>query len=124
MEPICLDTTILIEHYRLKDKSQSKLYNLSAGYEFKIPSVVKYQILCGDKKKDNYWKNLFELLEILPFDGDCADIAGNIYSDLKSINKLVGIDDILIASIAIKNKLKLSTLNVNHFINIKGLQLI
>jgi predicted nucleic acid-binding protein len=53
MESINLDTSILIEHYRAKDKSKSLFYKLSQDYNFVISSIVKYEILCGDKKKIN-----------------------------------------------------------------------
>jgi tRNA(fMet)-specific endonuclease VapC len=124
MENICLDTSILIEHYRIKDKSNSTFYQLSNRYNFQIPSIVKYEILCGDKKKDSYWQLLFEHLQILPFDNNCADIAADIYQELKQANKLLYIDDILIASISIFNNLKLATLNFEHFQRIKQLELI
>jgi tRNA(fMet)-specific endonuclease VapC len=124
MDTICLDTTILIEHYRCKDKSRSSFYKLSDEYNFKIPSVVKYEILCGDKKKDKYWNNLFKIFEILPFDDLCADIAAEIYLNLKQNNGLIPIDDILIASISIRNHLKLASLNNEHFRRIHSLEII
>ena len=124
MELINLDTSILIEHYRAKDKSKSHFYRLSQNYNFVISSIVKYEILCGDKNKDKYWNLLFEQFKILPFDSDCAIIAADIYMDLKQRNQLIEIDDILIASISIKNHIKLATLNLEHFIRINHLQLI
>jgi predicted nucleic acid-binding protein len=93
-------------------------------YNFVVTSIVKYEILCGDKKKDDYWTILFDKFEILPFDNDCANIAADIYIDLKQRNLLIEIDDILIASISIKNKLKLATLNLDHFKRIQLLELI
>jgi tRNA(fMet)-specific endonuclease VapC len=124
MDNICLDTTILIEHYRAKDKSKSTFFRLSNNFDFKIPSIVKYEILCGDIKKDKYWKNLFNHFEILPFDSKTAEIAGNIYLDLKQNNKLIPIDDILIAAISIKHQLKIATLNLEHFNRIDHLELV
>lgn len=44
MEIICLDSSVLIEYYRKNKKENSFLFQLAAKYEFKIPSVVKYEI--------------------------------------------------------------------------------
>ena len=124
MESICLDTTILIEHYRAKDKSLSKFYSLANNYDFTIPSIVKYEIVRGNIKHDDYWTKFFENFDILSFDSTCADIAGNIYIKLKQISKLIPIDDILIAAISISNNYKLATLNTDHFKRIDGLVLV
>jgi predicted nucleic acid-binding protein len=124
METINLDSSILIEHFRIKDKSKSKLFELSKYYNFAITSIVKYEILRGNKEKDLYWNNLFNYFEILPFDSKSAEIASEIYKKLKSINKLIDTDDLLIASISLKNNLKLATLNNNHFSRISGLELL
>ena len=57
MEIICLDTSVLIEFYRNKDKSKSFWFQLAKTYQFSIPAIVKYEILRGDKKKDEFCFN-------------------------------------------------------------------
>lgn len=124
MEIICLDSSVLIEYYRLKDKSKSFWFALSKKYQFNIPAIVKYEILRGDKKKDEFWINIFKYIEILPFDKECAAIASQIYKQLKSQNKLIDTDDILISATSKKNNLKIASLNVKHFDRIDGLEII
>jgi tRNA(fMet)-specific endonuclease VapC len=115
MEIICLDTSVLIEFYRNKDKSTSFWFQLAKNYQFSIPAIVKYEVLRGDKKKDEFWLEIFNHISILPFDSDCADYASEIYKRLKLNNQLVATDDLLIAATAMKNNLKIATLNADHF---------
>lgn len=124
MEVICLDTSVMIEYYRKEKKEKSFLFRLAVHYHFKIPSVVKYEIYRGDKKDDDLWNVIFNSVEILPFDSQCAEIAAKIYKDLKLRNQLIESDDILIAATTMKNDLSLATFNKKHFDRINGLEII
>ncbi len=124
MEIICLDTGVLIEFYRSNTKQDTFLFKLSKQYKFTVPAIVKYEVLRGDKKKDEFWISFFKQTDVLPFDDDCSQIASRIYKELKIQNSLVGTDDILIASTAISHNYKLATLNKKDFKRISGLELI
>ncbi len=124
MEVICLDSTVLIEYYRKTKKENSFLFRLAAHYQFKISAIVKYEVYRGDKKDDVIWTLIFNTIEILPFDDECAEIAAKIYKELKLKRKLIDTDDILIAATSIKNDLPLATLNQKHFERIDNLQII
>ena len=124
MEIICLDTGIIIEFYRSKNKRDTFLFELTQKYQFAIPAIVKYEVLRGDKKKDEFWISFFKNTIVLPFDDDCSQIASDIYKFLKNKNQMIATDDILIAATAIKNNCKLATLNHKDFIRIMGLFII
>ncbi len=126
MEVICLDTNILIDHKRAKEKGKTRFYQLALqGYSFKITSISVYELFKGDNSaEDEHWISFFEKVEILDFDYSSAKIAGNIFRDLKNIGSLIDISDILIAAISIKNGLVLATENKRHFNRIKGLHTI
>lgn len=124
MEVICLDSSVLIEYYRKTKKEKSFLFQLAGKYNFKIPAIVKYEIYKGDKKGDPLWNTTFADTEIFPFDGESAEIAAEIYLDLRNKNRLIPTDDILIAVTSLRNKLKLATLNEKHFSRISGLDII
>jgi tRNA(fMet)-specific endonuclease VapC len=124
MEIIIIDSNILIEYYRQKDKTQSVFFKLASNYQFQVSAVTKYEIYRGDKKKDAFWDVFFSSVQILPFDSSCADIAAEIYKDLKAKNLTVETDDILIAAIAIHNNLPLATINRKHFNRINNLNLV
>src|ERR1700733_9837479 len=100
MEVICLDTNILIEYWRAKKaaKDKTKLVTLSSKYQFAVAAIVAYELLRGDNsEEDTFWKSFFAQVTILDFDIDCAEIAGNIYRDMKQTGSLIGTEDILIA---------------------------
>ncbi len=124
METIIIDSNILIEFYRQKDKSQTILFKLAPIYQFQVSAITKYEIFRGDKNQDPFWNTFFSTVPVLVFDSPCADIAANIYKDLKSKNLTVDTDDILIAATAIKNNLRLATINRKHFNRINDLILI
>lgn len=132
MEPelICVDSSILIEHFRAKDKTKTAFYNLSLkGFHFAFSSIVIYEVLRG--KNDDYNNKVFTHpnSRILNFDFGTAEIAAKIYQEHKSRTGKINkddeplVDDFLIAASAIQYKIKLTTLNKKHFENIDGLNL-
>ena len=46
---ILLDTSILIEYYRNKDKAKTKLFQLSSSNIFSISVITKFEFLAGTK---------------------------------------------------------------------------
>lgn len=124
MEVIALDSSVLIDYYRKSKKQNSFLFQLAGAYTFKIPAIVKYEIYRGDKKQDALWKNTLDTMEILPFDNRAAEIAAQIFLNLKRQNQLISTDDILIAATAIGKELPLATLNSKDFNRIEGLKIL
>ncbi|MFC3415163.1 type II toxin-antitoxin system VapC family toxin [Algoriphagus hitonicola] len=123
---IYLDSGVLIEYFRKKDKSKSKLFLLSQKYQIvKVSSITYYEILLGSTEKQiEFWNEFFEKVEVLSFDQKAGLIASKIYKQLKKENKLIAIADILIAAVALANELDIATLNRKHFERIDGLSLI
>ena len=124
METIIIDSNILIEFYRHKDKSKTTLFKLSSKYKFQVSAITKYEIYRGDKKKDTFWESFFSNTVVLSFDSSCAHIAAEIYKDLKNRNLSIETDDILIAATAIHFNLPLASINRKHFDKIPNLILI
>lgn len=124
MEIIIIDSNILIDYYRQKDKTQTVFFKLSSSYQFQVSAITKYEIYRGDKQKDAFWEVFFASVLVLPFDTSCANIAADIYKDLKSKNLTVDTDDILIAATAIHHNLPLATINRKHFNRINHLNLV
>ncbi|NJL13115.1 MAG: type II toxin-antitoxin system VapC family toxin [Microscillaceae bacterium] len=65
---------------------------------------------------------MLSLIHILPFDSACANIAVEIYQNLKARNQLISANDLFIASVALVNHLSIATLNTNHFSRITDLE--
>ncbi len=125
-ELICIDTSILIDFYRKKDKTKSFFYELTKTYRlFAISVITEYEILIGNEAaKDNFWEQFLDRVTILPFDRIANQAAVKIFRQLKADNKLIEIPDILIGVTALANNMKMATLNKKHFERIKGLTVI
>ena len=124
MEIACLDSTVLIEHYRAKDKTSTFLFRLIQAYTVQVPSIVRYEVLRGDRSKDNFWLNYFANKTVLSFDNVCAGTAAFIYATLRANNQLIGAEDILIAATALTYNLPLATISTRHFSRVDNLRLI
>lgn len=125
MEMICLDTAILVEHRRSKDKANTLLFRLSRKFSFAVTTVTVFELWRGDNTgEDVFWNALFSKMTILSFDIECAKIAGKDFLDLQKKGQMIDIEDILIGSVAKQNKLRLATANQKHFSRIVGLELV
>jgi tRNA(fMet)-specific endonuclease VapC len=123
---VLLDTSILIDFYRKKDKSKSSLYKLSqTNLSFAVSVITQYEIYTGAPSSQiEFWDNFFLNLTILPFDTDATKVAVILNADLKKASKLIDIPDLFIAATAISNNLPCATLNRKHFERIEKLELI
>ncbi len=122
---ICLDTSILIDYYRKKNKTKTKFVELSKSYKFAVSVITKLEILTGIKDEQHgFWNKIFSKIQIIPLQEKDVEIASEIIQSLTKRNKIIGLKDILIASTAIANNLKISTLNIKDFERIENLKLV
>jgi len=123
---ILLDSSVLIDLFRKKNKIKSFLFELlDRESEFAISSITHYEVGIGNKvSHDEYWSDLTNNLTVIPFDENCSDAAILIYLDLKRRNQMIDLADLFIGSTAIGYGLPLATLNKKHFERIIGLDVI
>ena len=123
---ICLNTSVLIDFYRKKDKTKSLFFKLTEHYVlFAVSAITKYELYLGNSDEQNvFLDKFFSQITVLPFNSVAAKQAAKIYQRLKVKNKLIDAPDILIAGTALCNNLPLATLNRKHFERIKDLQLV
>ena len=123
---VLLDTSILIDYYRKKDKRKSVLFELSKNYHsFAVSVITRYEIYIGAKiDQIDFWDDFFRNLILFPFDTEASKIAVSIHNDLKNKNRLIEVPDLFIAATAIANNLPCATLNKKHFERILKLKLI
>ena len=123
---ICLDTSILIDYYRKKDKSKSLFFRLTEKYSiFAVSAVTEYELYLGNSQEQNiFWNDFFAQITVLPFDTSVAKQAVAIYKQLKKQSMLIDIPDIMIAGTAMQNNVQLATLNQKHFERINDLKII
>lgn len=126
-EVVLLDTSVLIDYYRKKDKSKSYFYQLTDRYSaFAISAITYFEIYTGVSTDEQrlIWDAFFQEIIILPFDAEVSKAAANINIELKRISKQIDIADLFIAATAISNNLVYATLNKKHFRRIEKLNLI
>ncbi len=123
---ILLDSSVLIEIFRKKNKNETFFYSLSKSNEdLNISSISYYEIGIGNRKIHvDYWEKLTNKLSIIPFDKACSNTAIEIYQELLRKNKMIDLADILIGATAVTHKIPLATLNVKHFERIDQLEII
>jgi len=124
---ILVDSSVFIDFFRKKNKDKTVLYRLfQRNANLFISSLTVYELLCGAKtpnlKKDT--EKLLTTVSTIAFGADEANIASQLYYDLKSKNQLVGPIDILIAATAIYHALPIATCNKEHFNRFNDLVLI
>ena len=64
-----------------------------------------------------------DIVQLIPFDVECAKIFGTIKSKLRSIGKPTGEVDALVAATAMAHEATLVTANKKHFEDIAGLKI-
>ena len=120
---ILIDTSILIDYFRKSDKSKTELLKLYKSYEtLFISSVTAFELLSGVNKKNRAaTEKILNGLNIIPFDEKVAEIAAEIYRNLKKRNKDIEIRDLFIGATAIYIDLPIKTLNKKHFTRLDNL---
>lgn len=123
---ILLDSSVLIEMFRKKNKNETLFYSLSKSNEdLNISSITYYEIGIGNRRAHyDYWEKLTNKLSIIPFDKACSNTAIEIYQELLRKNKMIDLADILIGATAVTHKIPLATLNVKHFERIDQVEII
>ena len=121
---ILIDTSVVIDHFRKKNKQRSLLYELSKENRLFLSAISKFEFLVGTKLAQiRQTEQIIEGFNILSFNSNVADVASDIAKKLKAKNKIIEFRDIFIAATAIANDMPLSTLNVKHFERIDDLEL-
>lgn len=124
-----LDTNILIDISRRKlNAAYELLLNSDAGL-FKVPAVVKAELLLGAEKSMQPEEERLKVeslllpFEIVPFDETCAAQYAKIRTALEGKGQHIGDNDYLIAATALAHGAVLVTNNVDEFKRVPGLSL-
>lgn len=121
---ILLDTSVIIDFLRRKDKERSLLYSLAKkDYQIHLSIITHTELYAGksvweNKKAAIELETLFSGMNLLLLDEEISKSAGKIKA-LYNIHLI----DAIIAATAIYHELDLATLNLKDFQKIKGLKL-
>ncbi len=125
MENILIDTDVVIEYLRSKNKSSTELIKLLQKHDVFASAISEFELYLG-ARTERHQKDLeivFNVVEIIPFDVGCGKTAASIWKARESTHQHPEIKDIFIASIAIHNDLWLRTFNEKHFKGIENLKM-
>lgn len=123
MSKILIDTSIIIDHLRLKNKKQTILYKLFQTKHELLASIITHTESYAGKsvwEKEsvrNHLKKILAGIKILPLDEILSKKAGEI-----SARYNLEIVDAIIAATSIIHDLNLATLNIKDFKKIKGIK--
>lgn len=124
MAKILVDTSIIIDQLRLKNKRQTILYKLFKNKHDLFASILTHTESYAGKsiwEKEsvrNHLKKILAGMKILPLDEIISQKAGEIRARYN-----VEIVDAIIAATSIIHKLDLATLNIKDFAKITALKL-
>jgi predicted nucleic acid-binding protein len=125
MECRCLDTDILIDLLRGKERAVKYVESMSKRIRLVTTVISAFELYYGAYKYKRDTEKLDEFLksmEILPFTIIEAKKAAEIEANLESQGEVIGLKDVLISSIAISNNCTIVTGNVKHFNKIQDIK--
>ena len=123
---VMLDASLLVEHFRAKNKENTFYTRIIREYDIRSISVIaKLEVLYGARAElVQYWNAVFATMVVIPFTDEMVVKAHDIILDLKRKSLLIEMEDIMIAATAMVRNIPLATLNGKHFERIEELQII
>lgn len=123
---IVIDSSIIIQHSRTRNKSKSLLLRSLLAYYPNLSVVSVYEIEVGAYRagRPSDIDPLQVKFTILPITEKIARRAAWLDANLTRRNQQIGLKDIFIAATCLVHDLPLLTVNIRHFDRIEGLQLI
>jgi tRNA(fMet)-specific endonuclease VapC len=124
-----LDTNTCIGWLRLSHPKVVQRIKQESPSSLTICSVVLAELIYGvERSSSSYQENNRTKVELLrqqfvslPFDDAAAEICGTVRAHLATAGTPIGPNDLMIASIALANKLVLVTHNTTEFARVPGL---
>ena len=119
-----IDTSILIDHLRKLNRTNTIFANLPLNTPLYVSSLTVYELFFGATTplKQLEAQQIISAMHILPIDEEVAVLAARLSQSMRSNS--IGLADTLIAATALRNNLPIKTLNVRHFARVEGLVLV
>ncbi len=109
---ICLDTGIIIDILRKRDRTVKQLLKLE--FVPAVTAVTVAELYMGERKGERL-DLVLRRLKFYPLDFESSRLAGKIYKILRMKGRLVDFRDILVGAICIRYGVPLVTRNLKHF---------
>ncbi len=125
---ICaLDTNIIVELLRKRDRVLSEKYLTKPPGSYSVPEMVRAELLFGARvsvKADENRRAVEKFLaplRLLPFQGEAVEHYAEIRRDLEKIGNSIGPNDLIIAATARANGHTLITRSTSEFLRVPAL---
>ncbi len=126
---VCLDTDILVSLLRGDESAEAYIGLLEGrGEEVYTTPVNAHELFLGGWRSKRREENLREIagllgdLNILDFDLEASFYTGRVASMLLAEGSPIGVEDVMIAGIALRYGQSLATRNTRHFSRIPELR--
>lgn len=120
-----VDTSVLIDYFRRKDKGRALLHKLAEdGCTLKLSVITEFEVYVGATMDQlAYWDQVLEHIEVLPLGSREVRRAASIQAEMKRQRKQAALPDLFIAATALEADLPVATLNKKHFETLPGIRL-
>ena len=128
MKSQLLDTNICIAYLHRGEAEIKQKFAACHPHDLVLCSVVKAELIFGARRSLRVHENLqvlakfFANFDSLAFDDKAADFYGANRSFLAKSGTPIGVNDLLISSIALAHDLTVITRDVSEFIRVPGLR--
>ncbi len=110
------------------DRARAKAEEIDpSGIQLRMTAITRFELARGAglfHDPDAEWTRIGRILAsfpTLPFDGEAADLAGQIHARLQRAGTPIGMMDALIAATAMRHAAPLVTRNAKDFERVEGL---
>ena len=78
---VLIDTSVIIDHLRKRDKQKSMLFNIADRFDLFVSSITVFELFAGatDERKKKDIENIISATEVVSFSTDIAKEAGELY---------------------------------------------
>lgn len=121
---LLIDTSILIDFLRKKDKRKALFWKVISNNQCNISTITLFELYSGaiNDERQSDIKKLLKHLDVIDFNSEIAQKSSEILISLKRQNRIIEFRDIFIAATAVSVQLPLLTFNIKHFKRIPELE--
>jgi len=122
---IVADTDAVIDFFSGRAPLSSAIRGLIESGRLAVTAITVFELYAGitGLKRLQELERFLDQISVLPLSAAEGEIAGRLFTRLKSRGITIGHQDLLIAATVLASGLSLLTRNVNHFGAIEGLKI-
>lgn len=123
---LCFDTSALIAFLKNRQPGADAVEKAVRDYQCCVTAITVYELMFGVRRsqRDIGEDALLGPMSVLSLDDAAARLCAEVHAALIGCNEDIGIKDVLIGSICLKNDIPLLTLNERHFARIPNLTIL